>query len=68
MKKSPENWTFSKNDEFIRKGIIGDWRTTLSEMQSRRLDDRFREKCAGSEALHLWKSYGIPGEIIEVED
>ena len=68
MKKSPENWTFSKNDEFVRKGIIGDWRTTLSEMQSRRLDDRFREKCAGSEALHLWKSYGIPGEIIEVED
>jgi len=61
MKKCPENWTFSKNDEFIRKGVIGDWQSTMSEDQSRRLDQRFMEKCGGSPALHLWAEYDIPG-------
>ena len=69
MKKSPELWTFSRNDEFIRKGIIGDWQSTFSELQSRRLDQRFRQKCADSEALQLWNEFGIPGEVDDdVED
>ena len=67
MKKSPENWTFSKNDEFIRKGIIGDWRSTMSEDQARRLDQRFLKKCSGSGALHLWAAYDIPGAYSDDE-
>lgn len=60
MKKNPEHWTFTKNDEFIRKGIVGDWTSMFTEAQSRRMDDRFKTKCKDSTALQLWTKYGIP--------
>lgn len=46
--------------QFIRKGIVGDWRTTLSKEQSRLLDERFQEKTKDIPQLNtLWKEYNV---------
>ncbi|KAF8764882.1 Sulfotransferase 1C1 like protein [Argiope bruennichi] len=42
---------------FIRKGIVGDWKSNFSSAQSARLDKKFREKFAGTDLLELWKEY-----------
>ncbi|CAF1423965.1 unnamed protein product [Adineta steineri] len=44
----------------VRKGEIGDWRTLMSEEQSRRLDARFKEATHGNQELStLWDEYNI---------
>jgi len=50
----------SGGDTFVRKGVVGDHKTTMSEKQVKKLKDRFREKCTGSKSLELWQDYGIP--------
>jgi len=46
--------------KFLRKGIVGDWRTVLSNEQSRRLDARFREKTRNIPELStLWDGYNV---------
>ncbi|GFQ69098.1 sulfotransferase 1E1 [Trichonephila clavata] len=42
---------------FIRKGIIGDWRNHLSEDQSKRMDQKFAERTKGTDIPNLWKNY-----------
>ncbi|GFT43735.1 sulfotransferase 1E1 [Nephila pilipes] len=42
---------------FIRKGIVGDWRNHLSEDQSKRMDQKFAEKTKGTDLPSLWKNY-----------
>ena len=46
--------------EFVRKGIVGDWRTVLSDEQSRRLDAHFYEKTRDIPGLNtLWHGYNV---------
>ena len=51
--------------QFIRKGVIGDYKSLFSKQQERRLSDKFRQTCAGSDALELWENYGLPTKAIE---
>ena len=48
--------------EFVRKGVIGDYKNMFSEEQERRLTEKFRLTCADCDAIDLWKKYGIPAE------
>ncbi|XP_042912558.2 sulfotransferase ssu-1-like [Parasteatoda tepidariorum] len=43
--------------QFVRKGIIGDWKNYFSEDQSRRLDEKFAERTKGTEISNFWKQY-----------
>jgi hypothetical protein len=46
--------------KFLRKGIVGDWRTVLSNEQSHLLDVRFREKTRNIPELStLWDGYNV---------
>ncbi|GBM69849.1 Sulfotransferase 1C2A [Araneus ventricosus] len=42
---------------FVRKGIIGDWKNHFTEEQSKRLDEKFAERMQGTELESLWKKY-----------
>jgi len=39
---------------FVRKGIVGDWRSTFSVEQARRLAAKFDERTRGKDAASLW--------------
>ncbi|CAL1276705.1 unnamed protein product [Larinioides sclopetarius] len=45
----------AKEVNFVRKGIVGDWKNHLSPEQNARLEKRFKEKFAGTGLLELWK-------------
>ncbi|GFX99608.1 amine sulfotransferase [Trichonephila clavipes] len=47
----------SSSVNFVRKGIIGDWRNHLSEDQSKRMDQKFAERTKGTEIENYWKEY-----------
>ncbi|GBN98051.1 hypothetical protein AVEN_174422-1, partial [Araneus ventricosus] len=55
------NFQMKKKDDkevnFVRKGIVGDWKNHLSPEQNARLEKRFREKFAGTGLLELWEDY-----------
>ncbi|XP_023231875.1 sulfotransferase 1C2-like [Centruroides sculpturatus] len=54
LKKHPElSPTFKGN--LVRKGIIGDWKNHFSPEQERRMEDRIKEKTAGTDVMSLWK-------------
>ncbi|XP_055936244.1 sulfotransferase 1C2-like [Argiope bruennichi] len=42
---------------FVRKGIIGDWKNYFTEEQSKRMDQKFAERMKGTELETLWKKY-----------
>ncbi|XP_054711073.1 LOW QUALITY PROTEIN: uncharacterized protein LOC129220670 [Uloborus diversus] len=42
---------------FVRKGIVGDWRNHFSEEQSKRMDEKFAERTKGTEIANWWKEY-----------
>ncbi|XP_055937574.1 sulfotransferase 1C2A-like [Argiope bruennichi] len=42
---------------FIRKGIIGDWKNYFTEEQSKRLNQKFEERMKGTELENMWKKY-----------
>lgn len=46
-----------KSINFIRKGIIGDWRNYFSEEQNRRLEEKFAEKMKDTDLAKLWRKY-----------
>ena len=41
-------WIKSFEDQFLRKGQVGDWRNVFTQEQSDRLDALYAEKMAGS--------------------
>ena len=42
---------------FVRKGIIGDWRNYFSEDQSRRLEEKFEERMKDTDLGKFWRKY-----------
>lgn len=40
--------------EFIRKGIIGDWKNHFSPEQERRMDEKIKKKFGNSDVMNLW--------------
>ncbi|UYV68935.1 hypothetical protein LAZ67_6001700 [Cordylochernes scorpioides] len=44
---------------FVRKGIIGDWKTHLSREQEERLNERTEKEFAGIDFYEYWKKLGI---------
>lgn len=64
LKKTVEKSSFSamrenvnkiKKGNFLRKGIVGDWRNYLSEEQNKRLEEKFHKKFDGTGLENLWK-------------
>ncbi|MCC7159976.1 MAG: hypothetical protein IT281_10630 [Ignavibacteria bacterium] len=46
--------------EVVRKGLVGGWSEIMSEEQSRRLEERFKEATQNVEGLNtLWDEYNI---------
>ncbi|XP_071033358.1 sulfotransferase ssu-1 [Parasteatoda tepidariorum] len=43
------------NVNFVRKGIVGDWKNYLSPMQNARLERKYRERTMGTDIPSLWK-------------
>ncbi|KAG8197634.1 hypothetical protein JTE90_001564 [Oedothorax gibbosus] len=42
---------------FVRKGIVGDWKNYFSPMQNARLMKKYRERTAGTDIPNLWGNY-----------
>ncbi|UYV81138.1 hypothetical protein LAZ67_20000138 [Cordylochernes scorpioides] len=47
------------NFDLVRKGIVGDWKNHFNEEQAKKLDERTREKLAGTDLLKFWQKLGI---------
>ncbi|UYV81136.1 hypothetical protein LAZ67_20000136 [Cordylochernes scorpioides] len=47
------------NFDLVRKGIVGDWKNHFNEEQAKKLDDKTREKLAGTDLLKFWQKLGI---------
>lgn len=45
--------------DFVRKGVVGDWRNHFSAEQVQRLKQRIAEKTTGSDVMDLWKDLVI---------
>ncbi|CAN8000568.1 unnamed protein product [Ixodes hexagonus] len=45
--------------EFVRKGIVGDWKNYFKPEQRERLKRKARDRCNGMNAMELWKHLGI---------
>ena len=57
MQKDDNRWNEVRRVEntfFVRKGVIGDWRNQLSEEQSKRIDDKIKEKFKGIDISLIW--------------
>lgn len=54
LAKHPQ-FTVKTDGQFIRKGIVGDWKNYFSEEQERRMEERIREKTKGTDFMNLWK-------------
>uniref|UniRef100_A0A131XYD4 Putative sulfotransferase n=1 Tax=Ixodes ricinus TaxID=34613 RepID=A0A131XYD4_IXORI len=46
--------------DFVRKGVVGDWRSHFSAEQVRRLKERIALKTRGSDVMDLWKNIDLP--------
>ncbi|XP_040061799.1 sulfotransferase 1C2-like isoform X2 [Ixodes scapularis] len=46
--------------EFLRKGILGDYKNLFSDEQIRRMKGRIASKTKGSDVMNLWIDIGLP--------
>lgn len=57
MRRDQRRWSSERPagmPEFVRKGIVGDWRTHFSAEQARRLAELFARRTGGQGAYLLW--------------
>jgi hypothetical protein len=57
MSRDQDRWSSARPadmPQFVRKGVVGDWRAQFSREQARRLAARFRERTAGTGIEELW--------------
>jgi hypothetical protein len=57
MRRDQRRWSSQRPadmPQFVRKGIVGDWRSSFSAEQARRLAAKFDERTRGSGAALLW--------------
>ena len=57
----PEHVLKDEDFKVVRKGIIGDWESHMNQKESKIIEDKFREKFAGTELGSIWKTHGIFG-------
>ncbi|CAN8003955.1 unnamed protein product [Ixodes hexagonus] len=55
-----EKETFALQGEFIRKGVIGDYKNHFSVEQIRRMKERIAAKTAASDVMNLWLDVELP--------
>lgn len=46
--------------DFVRKGVVGDWRNHFSAEQIERMKERIATKTAGSDVMQLWRDCELP--------
>lgn len=56
--KSDSPWVLKKVPVMVRKGIVGDWKTSLSSEQNQILDELIEKRIKGTEMYDYWKSIG----------
>ena len=57
MSRDQRRWSSARPEgmpEFVRKGVIGDWRDAFSPEQARRLRDEFAKRTGGRGPYSLW--------------
>jgi hypothetical protein len=56
MHRNQQRWSSARPDDakFVRRGVVGDWRSHFSPAQARQLAARFDERTAGTAAAGLW--------------
>ena len=57
MRRDQERWASRRPDEmppFIRKGVVGDWKSSFTPEQAARLVERFDQRTGGTAAATLW--------------
>ena len=60
MKATPSSWSSEQvkgSPGFIRKGEVGDWKNHFTDDQTKRMDQKFKEKFGGTEAEYFWNKY-----------
>ncbi|CAN8017324.1 unnamed protein product [Ixodes persulcatus] len=60
--KMKKDW----EEQFVRKGVVGDWRDYFSVEQSRRLEERFFKEMEGTSVPKLWDGVDWLLERMEV--
>ncbi|XP_023231878.1 estrogen sulfotransferase, testis isoform-like [Centruroides sculpturatus] len=55
MKSTSENRENRGSGNFVRKGIVGDWKNHFNENQIKLLDEKTAEKTKNSDVMNLWK-------------
>jgi hypothetical protein len=57
MRSHQDRWSSRRPADmpaFVRKGVVGDWRSTFSPKQARRLAEKLAERTAGTGIERLW--------------
>jgi hypothetical protein len=57
MRSDQDRWSSRRPADmpaFVRKGVVGDWRSTFSPSQAGRLAEKLARRAAGTGVEHLW--------------
>ncbi|XP_037274534.2 sulfotransferase ssu-1 [Rhipicephalus microplus] len=53
-------WDVPDNGGFVRKGLVGDWKSHFNAEQIKIMQDRIALKTCGTDVMELWKDVGLP--------
>ncbi|KAI1294882.1 Amine sulfotransferase [Halotydeus destructor] len=48
-----------REESFVRKGVVGDWRNHLTNEESRMIDAKMRQAFVGTKFEHLWDKFDV---------